>query len=218
MLLFKGYDAVIFDCDGVILDSNFIKIQVMEKALIALHDNRSEINECVSYFAANFGLTRFKHVEKFIDAFLTIDDSKKEMFRDKLLELYSFGCELLYPTSEITPGFLAFKGRLNLPCFVASGSEQNQLRMTLRLKGLANSFKKILGSPTSKVENINFLKTSNEFSSYVLIGDSVQDYESSKKAGIDFIAYTPFSADKKALVKCCEENNIPMVETWEALI
>ena len=33
MLIFKDYDTIIFDCDGVILDSNELKIDAMREAL-----------------------------------------------------------------------------------------------------------------------------------------------------------------------------------------
>lgn len=215
MRWFDSYDALIFDCDGVILDSNPLKIRVMEKALEQLLDSKEQIEKCSNYFASNFGLSRFHHADKFFDEIVASSQENKAKRKTELLNLYSFGCELLYSTAKITPFFTEFINSLKVQCFVASGSEQSNLRKTLELKGLSQNFLEILGSPTSKVDNVNLIKKKYNFNRAVLIGDSVQDYISAKKAEIDFIAYTPFSADKDALFDCCEKHSLHKIDSWE---
>lgn len=215
---FEPYDAVVFDCDGVILDSNFIKIEVMAKALSVMHEKTDENEKCLQFFSSNFGLSRYKHVEKFIADFLSLDSGSEQSFKEELLKLYTFGCDLVYSTASVTPGFLAVIDNIKVPCFVASGSEEKNLRATLSKKKLADKFKAIYGSPVSKVDNLNTIKAQYGPSNPVLIGDSIQDYKSARAVGIDFIAFTPFSADKTSLIDCCKENGLPMIDSWECLL
>ena len=53
----SDYDIYIFDCDGVILDSNQLKIEAMERALSALFTKKTEIDNCIHYF---------KHLPQFL--------------------------------------------------------------------------------------------------------------------------------------------------------
>lgn len=214
MRWYEPYDAVIFDCDGVILNSNFLKIKVMQTALEKLVQDDKQVAECIEYFSSNFGLSRFHHVDKFFDDIITNVKGDKSQLKMKLLELYSFGCELLYSTAEVTPNFWEFISGLDKDCFVASGSEQKNLRETFTFKGLSEYFREILGSPAAKVDNLNAIKAKYGCSNAILVGDSVQDYIAAEKAGIDFIAYTPFSADKSALIACCEKFSLQRIDEW----
>ena len=57
----KDYETIIFDCDGVILNSNNIKIQAFyETALIYGHDLA---NELVKYHIENGGISRYQKFE-----------------------------------------------------------------------------------------------------------------------------------------------------------
>ena len=47
MSIFNDFSDIIFDCDGVILDSNKFKINAMHQALISISDNKFEINRAI---------------------------------------------------------------------------------------------------------------------------------------------------------------------------
>ncbi|MEF1210741.1 hypothetical protein REH77_01085 [Vibrio alginolyticus] len=102
--LFNGYDTVIFDCDGVILDSNNLKIDAMRNALRMAQVSELEIDKCCTYFKANFGKSRFHHVSYFVEHFITNAD---EALYERILNCYSKQCEELYMEAQLTPNFIA---------------------------------------------------------------------------------------------------------------
>ncbi|MEI8602883.1 HAD family hydrolase [Shewanella sp. PP-Sp27a-2] len=101
-----NYDLYIFDCDGVILDSNALKVQAMKDALETLSFKPELVTRCTDYFANNFGRSRFHHVAHFVNELLELRDDQKGVVEEKILYYFSEQCKLLYLTAELTPGFL----------------------------------------------------------------------------------------------------------------
>ena len=60
------YDVYIFDCDGVIFNSNQLKIKAMKNSLEANFSDSHLIKQCLNYFQLNFGKSRFHHIEHFL--------------------------------------------------------------------------------------------------------------------------------------------------------
>ena len=67
------YSQYIFDCDGVILDSNQLKIEAMALTLNEIGIEENIVKECINYFSNNFGKSRFHHVDVFIRDFFQIE-------------------------------------------------------------------------------------------------------------------------------------------------
>ena len=59
------YDVIIFDCDGVIFDSNKLKIDAMRESLDSLSIRQDVVEQCCSFFAKNFGKSRLWMEKKF---------------------------------------------------------------------------------------------------------------------------------------------------------
>lgn len=79
MHLIYNYELYIFDCDGVILNSNALKIVAMKEALLALSFSAGKVAECVEYFSKNFGKSRFHHIKYFIENILHVENEKKSI-------------------------------------------------------------------------------------------------------------------------------------------
>ena len=101
--IFKKYDTIIFDCDGVILDSNDLKIEAMREALYLANVMPHDIKLCCDYFKNNFGKSRYHHVQYFIEHII---ENANEGIYSQVLDIYSVKCEELYLSAEITPGFM----------------------------------------------------------------------------------------------------------------
>jgi len=189
----SDYDIFIFDCDGVILDSNQLKIDAMEKTLSTLFTNKSEVDNCIDYFKHNFGKSRFHHIDVFLLEYLTIRDQDAQHHRQALLSSYSSMCKKLYLEAKITPGFLNFIKSLPGKKFIASGSEQTELRYVFKQRELNIHFDEIYGSPTAKSENIKKILLSTTNNNAIMFGDAVSDLKAAIDNDITFIAYLPFS-------------------------
>lgn len=219
MLSIHNYDVYIFDCDGVVLDSNKLKISAMFNALSALNVDESSIKHCIDYFKNNFGKSRYHHIEYFTNFILSFDDhEKKVVFEKKLLSLFSSQCRVLYFDAPITPGFLDFIDNLNGRKYIASGSAEDELVDVFEKRNLSKFFIKITGSPTEKSTNIRNILNIENTKNAVMVGDALSDLNAAIDNDIDFIAYIPFSNVPHELKKRTLESQFTVIEKWGDII
>jgi HAD superfamily hydrolase (TIGR01509 family) len=126
----RAIELVIFDCDGVLVDSERIAVRTDVQVLARLGWSMSEA-ECIERFV---GLSD-RSIKAAIETHLGIalaDDWDKE-FQSLYREAF---------TSELTPvpGIVEALDRITLPTCVASSSSHDKLRFTLGLTGLYERF------------------------------------------------------------------------------
>lgn len=211
----KEYDVVFFDCDGVILDSNNLKLTAMAESLYDLGLTEITINKCIDYFSANFGKSRFHHVQYFIDSYLGehhCDDAY-----DRILKLYSEKCKRLYMSAELCPHVINFLESFTAEKVIVSGSEQNELRYVFHIRGLDKYFDSIFGSPDKKENIINRYLAERPNSVAVMFGDAVSDLDAATKNNIDFIFYKPFSTAKESMDSLARQHNFVTINDWSKI-
>ena len=166
-LCIKNYSNIIFDCDGVILDS--IKIKENNISKVGSNYLHGEILESfLTFFNDNPGLPREIKIDRFID------DGK---IKSKLLHDYKKMNLDALKNANLSDGLLHFLNdelHRNIPKFIVSGGDQSELLEVMKYKGLSKYFTKILGGPKSKYENINTLNINGNT---LYFGDSKIDYE-----------------------------------------
>jgi phosphoglycolate phosphatase-like HAD superfamily hydrolase len=209
-----NYDIYICDCDGVILDSNALKVQAMKEALEALSFKSELVTQCVDYFANNFGKSRFHHVAHFVNELLELKSEQKKEVEKKILNHCSAQGKSLYMTAQLTPGFLHLIQTLPGQKWVASGSEQSELRNVFKKRGLDKYFVDVFGSPTSKTQLLTNILQSQPHTRALMIGDSVSDFEASQSNNIDFICYVPYSNVPGRMLSLAKEHQFQMIEFW----
>lgn len=185
MVNFKKYDEIILDFDGVILDSNLIKEKAIQQSS-AKHLNTQKCHEFVQYFIGNNGLPREIKIAKYFDekqSQLVLNDYNSIL--NEQLEKASF-------TNSLDL-FLNNLNYYNLKPYVLSGGDENEINQLLEKRNYFNKFKKVMGSPKTKYENLDLLSLNGKI---LYIGDSKIDYEVAHKYNMDFIfmyGYTQFS-------------------------
>ncbi len=214
MLQLNKYEIYIFDCDGVILDSNQLKIEAMKNALEAHFSDIKLISECIDYFRNNFGKSRFHHVSYFLDSILNIEEDQKGEIEQLILKDFSKQCRSLYLIADLTPGFLAFLEQCKGKKYVASGSQQSELRDVFAQRGLDVYFDGIFGSPTQKIEIIRHILDKEKSSNAVVFGDAAADLEAAINNGCFFVAYLPFSYIRQYLKMKAIELDFYCVDQW----
>jgi phosphoglycolate phosphatase-like HAD superfamily hydrolase len=217
MLPISDYEVYIFDCDGVILDSNELKIEAMRNALEQCNCKEKEVTQCIDYFKNNFGKSRYHHIEIFITDFIERDEIELINISKALLENYSTSCKELYMKAEITPGFLSFIDKLQGAKYIASGSAEEELRDVFCLRGLSKYFEGIFGSPTRKADIVNNIYKNHPSENMVMFGDSISDFEASHSSNIDFVGYLAFSNVRDKMEKLSIEYNFPIIEEWSVI-
>ncbi|WJG21752.1 HAD family hydrolase [Vibrio furnissii] len=217
MLQLSNYEVYIFDCDGVILDSNQLKIEAMKNTLEVHVSAQDLVEQCVEYFRHNFGKSRFHHVTHFLEVILKVEGEKKSKLKQLILADFSKQCRTLYLSAEITPGFMEFLEQCKGKRYVASGSEQGELRDVFSQRGLDAYFDGVFGSPIPKAELIQHILEQEKNTNAVMFGDAESDMLSAKQNDIDFVFYSPYSNVKAKMLEQCALNQHLIIDDFSIL-
>ena len=122
--------CIIFDCDGVLIDSETISARIMIEELA-----REGIEIDFAHFQKNFLGRGFAKVAADIRANSgkVISDEFESRYRSKLMHAFT---EDLQPM----PGIYEVLDRLSLPCCVATSSSSARVEHSLKLTGLERYF------------------------------------------------------------------------------
>ncbi|WP_286220280.1 HAD family hydrolase [Marinobacter apostichopi] len=181
----SNYLTLVFDCDGVVLDSNKVKTNAFYRATLPYGEAAAQA--MVEYHVANGGVSRYKKFAYFLEQ---IVPGQADSDLAALLEAYSVNVREGLLSCTITPGLEALRQCTpNARWLMASGGDQAELRDVLSKRGLADLFDGgIFGSPDEKYEIIKReISAENILKPALFIGDSKYDYEVSVSAAIDFV-------------------------------
>lgn len=203
MRLLSEVDIFIFDCDGVIFNSNDLKIQAMTETLVesgCFNDN--EVVSSIKYFRSNFGVSRNTHINFFVKKILKMEGGNAASnIHDKILLTYSMKCVELYREAEFTPGVESFIRSVPAVKYVASGSDELELNDVFKYKGVDVFFQGVYGSPKRKRDIVKNIAIKNKDKKIVMIGDAISDFEAADKSGVSFYYYSPYSNVKKDMAE-----------------
>lgn len=181
---------IIFDFDGVILDSVPTKTEGFKK--LFQNFSTDEVNKLVLYHELNGGKSRYVKIKYFFNELLHKDISEQEIleYANKYSEITKE--ELTNPKYiiEDTLNFIKTNHK-KYEMHIASGADEEDLRYICEKLDLTKYFLSINGSPKIKSEIVKDILLDNRYdiNETILIGDSVNDFDSAKDNGIDFFAY-----------------------------
>jgi HAD superfamily hydrolase (TIGR01549 family) len=181
---------IIFDFDGVILDSVPTKTEGFKK--LFQNFSTDEVNKLVLYHELNGGKSRYVKIKYFFNELLHKDISEQEIleYANKYSEITKE--ELTNPKYiiEDTLNFIK-RNHKKYEMHIASGADEEDLKYICEKLDLTKYFLSINGSPKIKSEIVKDILLDNRYdiNETILIGDSVNDFDSAKDNGIDFFAY-----------------------------
>lgn len=199
MVEFKGKRNILWDFDGVILDSMDIRSEGFREVLRSFP--QSQVEELVAYHQKNGGLSRYVKFRYFFEKI-----RGEEVGEEKVQELatrYSAIMRKSLTSSErLIPDVLSFIQQ-NFEQFrmhIVSGSDGQELRFLCKELHIDSYFKTIEGSPTPKIELVHEIIQRNVYKEEetCLIGDSVNDLEAAEKNGIMFFGFNNAELRKEA--------------------
>ena len=181
--------AVVFDFDGVILESADVKTDAFVE-LYAEH-GAEVVGRVRAHHLANVGISRFKKfawiAEHVLGRALTEDDSAAlgQRFSDLVLAKV-----LAAPFVPGADAALDALGALGLPMFVASGTPHDELQLIVERRGLGSAFREVHGAPREKPEILRDLLARLGLApdQLLFIGDGMSDYKAARAAGTEFLA------------------------------
>lgn len=209
------YQTLIFDCDGVILNSNKIKTQAFyDVAKIYGHGPAQTLKD---YHVQNGGISRYKKFEYLLTNILQKPIKKQEL--SELLSNFSKEVKQALLVCEVATDIKELRDKTrNTKWLIVSGGDQAELREIFEQRGLSNYFDGgIFGSPDDKdVILKNETKNRNIIGKSLFLGDSMYDYQAANTAKMDFIFISKWTEVKDWKKWICENeitnfNNIESI-------
>lgn len=211
----KDYKTLIFDCDGVVLNSNKVKTQAFYK--VALPYGDAAAKQLVDYHVARGGVSRYKKFEWFLQE--AVAGCPGPDF-EQLLSSYAAEVRDGLITCEIAEGLFELRKKTTgVNWLIVSGGDQQELREVFAERGLDKLFDGgIFGSPDSKDVILNRERTSRNIKMPALfIGDSHYDHLAASAAELDFIFLSGWS-EFQSWPEYCAANEVKVVESLAYLI
>ena len=184
------YKIFLFDFDGVILESNLVRISGFRNVLSNYPEHK--VDKLIEYHNQNGGLSRYVKFKFFYEKILNKNISEKQilhyanLFREIMLKELT---KKSYLIPEVI-SYLEYLKDNHRIIHIVSGSDEVELNIICSKLGIKHFFSTIKGSPTHK--NIlvkEIISNSNLITNTCLIGDSINDLEAAKLNNIDFYGY-----------------------------
>lgn len=181
-----GLQCIVFDCDGVILESVPVKTRAFGR--LTEPYGAEARDRMLMYHKVHGGVNRNRKFEWFFREVLGREITPEELadwsgrFRDIAFEEVC-RCELVPGIHEVLD---AWKGRL--PMYVCSGAPQEELNAVLRGRGLDGYFAGIYGAPPAKAALLRHIvrEADVEPEETVMVGDASTDQRAAEEVGTLF--------------------------------
>lgn len=178
--------CLVFDCDGVILDSVPVKTRAF--ARLAEPFGQEARDRFVMYHTVHGGVSRYKKFEWFFREVLGREISQEESalwgrrFAEYALDEVR-RCPLIPGVRDVLEGW---HGRL--PLYVCSGAPEEELRLVLHERRLEGYFIGIHGSPPAKAQLLAEIvrNAGVEPENVLMVGDAVTDRDAAEQVGTLF--------------------------------
>jgi phosphoglycolate phosphatase-like HAD superfamily hydrolase len=180
--------AIVFDFDGVILESADVKTEAFLE-LYAEH-GAELVAKVREHHLANLGISRFKKFAWIAEHLFGKQISEAES--QALGERFSALALARVLAAPMVPGAQAALEQLadRLLLFVASGTPQGELDMIVEQRGLRRYFREVWGTPAEKPVIVRDLLARYSLTpdQVLFIGDGMSDHKAAMETGLHFLA------------------------------
>ncbi|WP_372737915.1 HAD family hydrolase [Neptunomonas sp.] len=209
-----NYKTLVFDCDGVLLNSNQVKTKAFYNAALSYGEVAAQ--QLVDYHVKRGGISRYKKFEWFFNHVIPRQQGPNI---EQLLQVYAHEVLEGLLTCEVIKGLdeLRLKTK-DANWLVVSGGDQQELRHVFSERGLYDFFEGgIFGSPDSKDEILKReLDSQNITQPALFLGDSEYDHQAAKNANLDFV-FMNYWTEFGDWENYCQKNNIVVTSTLKNL-
>ena len=177
-----GVGVVVFDLDGVIVKTNFVK----HEAMLSLFADHPEQQKAISAFIlANGGVPRRAKLAQILQHNLRAEPT--DALLSEYLCRYAMQLESQLAVAPMVAGVGEFIAHYPGKRYVCSSAPEAEVQLQLSRRSLGHHFAAVYGGTTPKTEALRAIAVSNPSQSVVFFGDSVGDYEASCQAGVAFV-------------------------------
>lgn len=224
MLNIAEYKTIVFDCDGVILDSNIVKTEAYYRTAKRLGATDDQAQSLVNYHVRLGGISRYHKFDWYLREVLSqpVTDEAIQVWLDTFSEELEEGLS----ACTIAVGLEALKAKTpDAVWMILSGGDQQEIRDLFHKRLLPSGealaalfLGGLFGSPDNKDEVLAREKASGHLRFPALfVGDSKYDYEAATRAGLDFVFLSDWTEvpDWKAY---CEAHDIQVLPSIAHLL
>lgn len=179
---------IVFDCDGILLESNNIKSIAFQR--LGETFGKAEGEQLLDYHLKNGGVSRYEKFRWFYRNILKqpITDDIVENLGKKFSELVFeeiMRCPMVLGANEVLE---RYSGKL--PMYVCSGTPHEELQIILDKRGLAKYFVGIYGTPPEKHLLLEQIVAGSNIApeATLMVGDASTDREAAEYVGTLFYA------------------------------
>ena len=208
MLPLAEYKTLVFDCDGVVLNSNQLKIQAYYDVAIKFGASEVQAQALVDHHVRLGGISRYPKFEYFLREIM--QQAVTEQAMQDLLESFTVEVKRLLTDCEISPYLADLRNNnMHAKWMIISGGDQLELRDIFQQRGIDKLFGGgIFGSPDNKDAILaRELEAGNIVQPALFIGDSRYDHQASTNAGLDFVFLSAWT-DVEGWQDYCATNQI----------
>ena len=182
--------CVVFDFDGVLVDSNAVKRQAYHDIFASTAGSEPVVE---SVLESNTDDDRFGVIRSILQR-LRLDagaPGRLDLLVTEYSDRYNAICEEHAATCPEIPGASAALSRLarRHPLYVISATPEDPLRRIVKRRGWTGYFRDVLGRPRTKSENLARVIRAEgiEGGEIVFVGDGRRDLDAARQAGCRFV-------------------------------
>ena len=187
---------ILFDCDGVIIDSNQFKQTTFEKVICEYDHNL--VREFIEFSRKNGGLSRVHKFRYFFERILKLEKTEAAILTKRKVEEFHRYCSNQLVSLDLTNGFRNYIESLHIreiPSFIISGGNREEINSLLKYHRISHMFAGIFGNEQTKISAIKQILTNYNFQTKkgIFYGDSKLDGIAANQFGIPFVFVSNFS-------------------------
>lgn len=182
--------ALFFDFDGVLADSVAVKTRAFARLF---EDHGPDVTaRVVRHHLEHGGMNRFDKFRHYYREFLDRPLPEAEL-ADLCARFAALVVEEVVAAPEIAGATAFLEHCRGLPCYVISGTPQEEIRRICQRRGLDGRFREILGAPASKTEHLRRVLAEYGFdpAACVFFGDAGSDLKAARECDVPFVGILP---------------------------
>ena len=214
----EQYKTIVFDCDGVVLNSNQTKIDAYFAVAKKMGGSDAQAQAFVDNHVAKGSFPRNGKIEYYLTEIV------KQPVTETTMQQYMLAFEDVLDVTlmqcEIAAGLDALKAATpQAKWMLLSGGDQAELRRVFPKRDLAHLFEAgIFGGPNTKDDVLSREKTNGNLQLPALfVGDSKYDHQAASRAGLQFVFLSDWT-EVRDWQAYCAENKIKVLRNIAQLL
>ncbi len=214
----QDYKTIVFDCDGVLLNSNKVKVSAYYNVAKRMGGSDAQAQAFVDYHIEMGSFPRNGKIKYYLEHI--INETETPALMQQYLDTFDAILDESLMECEQAAGLLDLKSHTkDAKWMVLSGGDQAGLRNIFMRRALTQHFEcGIFGGPDIKEDVLAREKANGNIQLPALfVGDSKYDHQSSTGAGLDFVFLSDWTEVKDWEIYCAE-NEITVKPQLSALM